>query len=91
MSIAVPASHVNPGCHEHSVEPIHHSSRTVAVDAVDGPPSSSHFVTYRCSRCGLTWGGLESLPGGDLLAGTGTGPFDGRDAQPAEGREWVES
>jgi hypothetical protein len=91
MSIAVPASRANPGCREHSVEPIHHSSRMVAVDAADGPSAHSHFVTYRCPRCGLTWGGVEVLPGRDHFAGTGTGPFEGRGAQPTEGREWVES
>jgi hypothetical protein len=55
MSISVPTSCTNPECLEPSVRAIHCSSQKVAIDAVDTASVYSHFITYRCSRCGHTW------------------------------------
>jgi hypothetical protein len=55
MSIPVPVACTNPECQEPSVRLIHCSSQKIAIDAVDGAPVFSHFITYRCPRCGHTW------------------------------------
>jgi hypothetical protein len=55
MSVSVPVCCTNRECREPTVRAIHCSSQKVAIDAVDGPPVYSHFITYRCSRCGHTW------------------------------------
>lgn len=55
MSASLPTNCANPECREPSIRPIHCSSRKVAIDATDGPPVFSQFITYRCSQCGHTW------------------------------------
>jgi hypothetical protein len=55
MSISVPMTCANAECREPTVRLIHCSSQKVAIDAVDGAPVFSHFITYRCPRCGHTW------------------------------------
>jgi len=55
MSMAVPTNCANPECREPAIKPIHRSSQSVAIDAVDGAPVFAHYVTYRCSQCGHTW------------------------------------
>jgi hypothetical protein len=92
MSIAVPTRCANPECRDHSFKPIHHISQGVAIDAVDGARVFAHLITYRCTRCGHTWGvrghSPDASPGPLMPEGVGTheGP-QMREKEP-RGRGW---
>lgn len=55
MPSRMPSRCANAACREPSIRLIHHASRKVAIDAVEGAPVVSHHLTYRCSSCGHTW------------------------------------
>ena len=55
MSISLPTGCTNPKCRGPSIKPIHCLSRPIAIDAIDGPPVFTHFITLRCTECGQTW------------------------------------
>jgi hypothetical protein len=56
MSNSVPKHCTNPACHEPTIKAIHRTSRRAAIDAVDGAGVYAELVTYRCTKCGHTWG-----------------------------------
>ena len=66
MPIDVPVNCANPDCHEPAIKAIHCSSRSVAIDAVDGAGVFARHITYRCSQCGHTWAlqGYSSVDSG---------------------------
>ena len=51
----LPTHCANPICRGPEIKPIHCSSQSIAIDAVDGPPVFAQLVTYRCAQCGHTW------------------------------------
>lgn len=56
--IRVPDRCTNRECGQPAIEPIHQSSRIVVSGSASGPSMRSLHTTYRCARCGHTWGVL---------------------------------
>ncbi len=57
--IRVPDRCTNRECRQPAIEPIHQSSHIVGTESASGPSMRSLHTTYRCSKCGHTWGVLS--------------------------------